>query len=120
MAVQPPKVLSATTLMHNRVTNVNNEDLGKVEEIMIDLERARVAYVVLSFGSRIRRTDKLFAVPWEILTLSFHDKKFVLNVSEELLKDAPGFDRDKWPDTADLSWLSEVYECYNCEPYWEE
>jgi sporulation protein YlmC with PRC-barrel domain len=45
-----PKVLTASTLKGDKVTNANGEDLGKVEEIMLDLERGQVAYVVLSFG----------------------------------------------------------------------
>jgi hypothetical protein len=50
--------------------------------------------------------DKLFAVPWEALSISFHDKKFILNVSKETLKSAPGFNRNKWPEVADFSWLA--------------
>jgi len=106
-AAKPPKVLTASTLKGNKVTNAKGEDLGTVEEIMLDLERGRVAYVILSFG-RVNwmPNNKLFAVPWEALTISFHDKKFILNVSKETLKSAPGFDRDKWPDVADFGWLA--------------
>ena len=104
---KPPKVLSASTLLGDKVTNSKGQDLGKVEAIMLELETGRVAYVVLSFG-RVHwmPNNKLFAVPWEVLTISFHDKKFILNVSEETLKSAPGFDRDKWPDVADFGWLA--------------
>ena len=35
---KPPKVLSASTLMGDKVTNSKGEDLGKVEEIMLDLK----------------------------------------------------------------------------------
>jgi sporulation protein YlmC with PRC-barrel domain len=103
----PPKVLTASTLKGDKVTNAKGEDLGKVEEIMLDLERGQVAYVVLSFG-RVNwmPNNKLFAVPWGALTLSFHDRKFILNVSKETLKLAPGFDRDKWPEVADFGWLA--------------
>ena len=104
---KPPKVLTASILKGDKVTNTKGEDLGTVEEIMLDLERWRVAYVVLSFG-RVNwmPNDKLFAVPLEVLTISFHDKKFILNVSEETLKSAPGFDRDNWPDAPDFGWLA--------------
>ena len=119
-AIKTPKVLAASTLQGDKVTNSKGEDLGRVEEIMLDLERGRVAYVVLSFG-RVNwmPNNKLFAVPWEVLSLSFHDKKFILNVSEEILKAAPGFDRDKWPDAGDFDWLAKVYRSYNRDPYWK-
>jgi sporulation protein YlmC with PRC-barrel domain len=102
-----PKVLTASTLKGNKVTNAKGEDLGKVEEIMLDLERGQVAYVVLSFG-RVNwmPNNKLFAVPWGAFSISFHDKKFILNVPKETLQSAPGFDRDKWPDVADFGWLA--------------
>lgn len=106
-ATKPPRVLAASTLKGDKVTNAKGEDLGKVEEIMIDLEKGKIAYVVLSFG-RVNwmPNNKLFAVPWEALSISFHDKKFVLNISQETLKNAPGFDRDRWPDVADFGWLA--------------
>ena len=102
-----PKVLTASILKGDKVTNTKGEDLGTVEEIMLDLEHGRVAYVVLSFG-RVNwmPNDKLFAVPWDALSISFHDKKFILNVSKETLKSAPGFNRNKWPEVADFSWLA--------------
>jgi sporulation protein YlmC with PRC-barrel domain len=106
-AIKSPKVLTASTLKGNKVTNEKGEDLGTVEEIMIDLEQGRIAYVVLSFGrTNWMPNDKLFAVPWNVLSISHHDKKFILNVPKETLKSAQGFDRDKWPETADFGWLA--------------
>jgi sporulation protein YlmC with PRC-barrel domain len=105
--VSAPKVLTASTLKGDKVTNAKGEDLGTVEEIMLDLEQGKVAYVVLSFGrANWMPNNKLFAVPWEVLTISPHDKKFILKVSKETLKTAPGFDRDKWPEVADFGWLA--------------
>ena len=119
MQVKPPKVLSASELCSDPVTNVHGERLGKMEEVMIDLERGRVAYCFISFGSKTMGKNKYFAVPWEALQISFHDRKVIFDVSEETLKEAPGFDKKDWPQEPDTTWLAQVYRCYDCVPYWE-
>ena len=42
--------LTAKTINKDKVINVAGEHLGKIEDLMIDLENGRVAYAVLSFG----------------------------------------------------------------------
>jgi sporulation protein YlmC with PRC-barrel domain len=65
-AAKRPRELAASILKGDEVINAKGEDLGAVQEIMIDLERGRVAYVVLSFDHvNWMPNDKLFAVPWE-------------------------------------------------------
>jgi uncharacterized protein YrrD len=44
------RVLSASTLAGDQVQNSAGEDLGEVDEIMIDIPSGKVAYAVLSFG----------------------------------------------------------------------
>lgn len=113
-----PQVLSATTIIGDAVRNPEGEDLGRIEEIMIDLDEGRVAYAVLSFGGFMGLGDKLFAIPWQALSLRPDEHRFVLEVSRETLEEAPGFDKDNWPDTSDREWLVRVYRYYGYEPYW--
>src|ERR1700691_6067599 len=94
------RVLAADTLAGDKVVNLQNEDLGKIEHLMIDLGRGRIAYAVLSFGGFLGMGDKLFAIPWSALALDTIEKRFILNVDKELLKRAPGFDKDHWPNMA--------------------
>lgn len=68
---------------------------------MIDMHNGHVAYAVLSFGGFLDMGDKLFAVPWNALTLDTNNKRFVPNVSKERLKSAPGFDKDNWTSMAE-------------------
>jgi len=114
-----PRVLSASTLKNEKVVNAAGETLGKIEDYMIDIESGRVAYCVLSFGGFLGMGDKLFAVPWNAMTLDTENKCFILNADKERLKNAPGFDKDNWPDMTDLEWGTRVYTFYNVRPYWE-
>ena len=112
------RVLAADTLTGNKVVNRQEEDLGKIEHLMIDLENGRIAYAVLSFGGFLGMGDKLFAIPWSALAVDKVEKRFVLNVDKELLKRAPGFDKDKWPNMSDRTWGAGVYKYYGTNPYW--
>jgi sporulation protein YlmC with PRC-barrel domain len=88
-----PQMMGADTLVGNDVYNHKGEDLGDVKEIMLDMRTGKVAYAVLSFGGFLGMGEKLFAVPWNALTLDTKNKRFVLTVEKERLKDAPGFDK---------------------------
>ena len=114
------RVLSAGTLAGDRVKNAAGDDLGNIEEIMIDLESGRVAYAVLSFGGFLGIGDKLFAVPWEALILNLENHEFLLNVDKNVLQDAPGFDKDDWPNMADATWGIAIHGHYGHKPYWEQ
>ncbi len=114
------RVLSASTLEGDRVRNQAGEDLGKVDEIMIDIPTGRVAYVVLSFGGTLGIGGKLFAVPWQVLQVDEDEKRFILNVDKRTLETAPGFDKDNWPDMADTTWAKGLYQHYGVQPYWDE
>ena len=113
------RVLSASTLGGDSVRNSAGDDLGKVDEIMIDIPSGRVAYAVLSFGGVLGMGGKLFAVPWSALQVDEDEKCFILDVNKNTLESAPGFDKDNWPDMADTAWGEQVYRHYGAKPYWE-
>lgn len=111
-------VLSAGSMIGDGVKNRQGEDLGHIKDIMIDTETGRVAYAVLSFGGFLGLGDKLFAIPWQALSIDTNEKKFILNVEKEVLENAQGFDPDNWPDMADRTWGQDIYSHYGYEPYW--
>jgi sporulation protein YlmC with PRC-barrel domain len=111
-----PTLMGADTLIGNEVYNQKEEELGDIKEIMLDMRTGRVSYAVLSFGGFLGMGEKLFAVPWNALTLDTKNKRFVLNVEKERLKRAPGFDKDKWPNMADQVWAKEIHSYYGTTP----
>ena len=112
-----PEMMSAGTLSGNDVCNGDGEDLGKVKDFMLDMSDGKISYAVLSFGSFLGMGEKLFAVPWIALTLDTDKKCFILDVDKDRLKQAPGFDKDHWPDMADQIWAREIHTYYGTKPY---
>lgn len=110
-----PALMGADTLLGNDVCNRDGEDLGDIKEFMIDMSSGRIAYAVLSFGGLMGMGDKLFAVPWAALVLDTENKRFTLDVPKDVLKDAPGFDKDKWPSMSDRTWATGVHKFYGTD-----
>jgi len=115
-----PTSLSASTITGDKVRNPDGDNLGHLEEIVIDLETGRVSYAVLASGGFLGTGDKFFAIPWDMLAIDTENKEVVLDVSKETLENAPGFDKENWPDMHDRAWLADAYRYYGHDPYWEE
>lgn len=114
-----PNVLMASSVIGDGVVNLAGVSLGKIEELMIDLEKGNVAYAVLSFGGFLGLGDKHFAIPFEALKLDDTREHFTLDVDKEKMKNAPGFDRNNPPKASDRTWGAQVYKFYGIKPYWQ-
>lgn len=117
-----PRIISATTLIGDPIHNASGEDLGELKELMLDVNSGTISYAVLSFGGFLGLGDKLFAIPWQAFSVDTEKHALVLNVDKETLENAPGFDKDHWPETTedDDTWLADVYRHYGYGPYWYE
>ena len=107
-----PRLMGTKTLMGNDVYNRQDQDLGDIKEIMLDVRAGRISYAVLSYGGVLGMGEKLFAVPWDALTLDTDNKRFTLDVSKDRLESAPGFDKDNWPNMSDPTWAKELHTYY--------
>ncbi|MEM6649061.1 MAG: PRC-barrel domain-containing protein [Pseudomonadota bacterium] len=105
-------LLSSSSIHGDSVKNHSGEDLGNIEDLMVNLNDGHIEYAVLSFGGFLGMGDKYFAVPFERLTVDEKNECMVLNVDKELLKDAPGFDKDNWPNFADPTFKQTISSYY--------
>ena len=78
-----PEVMAADTLEGDRVVNRQGEDLGDIQDIMVDVQRGCVAYAVMSCGGIPGVGDKRFAIPWHALTLDAGRNCFVLDAQAD-------------------------------------
>lgn len=99
-----PDVMAADTLKRNKLLTSDRVEIGRISEIMLDVRSGRIAYAVLASGGFLGMGERLFAIPWNALTLDTDEKCFRLDVTAERIKNAPAFDKDHWPAMADSQW----------------
>lgn len=92
-----PRMLSALTVAGDSVRNANGVDLGRIEDLVIDVESGRINYAVLSFGGFLGLSGRLFAVPWEALERDAESETFILDVEKAALADAPLYESEYLP-----------------------
>jgi sporulation protein YlmC with PRC-barrel domain len=96
--------VSASELMNYTVQNSQGEDLGEIEDLMVDINNEEIRYAVLSFGGFLEIGEKLFAIPVTAFTVDSTNEIVTFDVDQETLENAPGFDNNNWPDFANPEW----------------
>ena len=80
----------ACFLIGKSVVDPAHAELGRVEDLIVDLREGRVYYAVLGFGGWAGLFDKQFAIPIEEFTPAPFGDKLVLERAKELLAPASG------------------------------
>ena len=107
-----PDLMGASTLTGDQLVNHAGEHLGDIKEIMLNTRTGSIAYAVVAHGGVLGIGEKLFAVPWSILSLDTVHKCLVLSIAKSYFENAPGFDSENWPDMADQAWRDSVHSYY--------
>jgi sporulation protein YlmC with PRC-barrel domain len=112
------ELMPAHALVGDPIVNPKGYALGRIEHIVLDVQRGRIAYAVLSFGGFLGLGEKLFAIPWNALTFDADRHRFILNIERGVLEGAPGFDKAHWPAMANPEWACHLHAYYGYPPYW--
>lgn len=98
-ANNPVRVLTATSIIGDKVENNQGDDIGHIKDIMLNIHDGSIEYLIIEFGGFLGIGEKLFAVPFSALRLNASKKDFILDVDKKFLETAPGFNKDHWPET---------------------
>ncbi|PSR56519.1 hypothetical protein AHMF7605_24995 [Adhaeribacter arboris] len=95
----PVKILTASSIIGDHVHNDQGEHLGKIKDLMLDINQGTITYIIMEMSGILGINEKLFALPFGALKLDAENQRFILNANKEQLEQAPGFDKDHWPGT---------------------
>ena len=110
--------MSGKTLIGIKVVNPTYEELGEIDDVMVDPISGNIVYAVLTFGGFMGFGEKYFAIPWEAFYLDTSENdRVIINIPKSKLEQAPGFDKDNMPLTGQWEFVDKIYRHYGYEPY---
>ena len=74
------RLLTATSLIGDKIENKKGEHIGKIKDIMLNIHYETIEYVVIECGGFLGLGEELFAVPFTALELNRHTQDFILDV----------------------------------------
>jgi hypothetical protein len=83
------------------VYDPRGSEIGSIKRLMIDKVSGRVCYAVMSFGGLLGMGTEEHAVPWNKLTYDTNLGGYRTDITEQELRGAPTFSRDRnfdWND----------------------
>lgn len=110
-------VQKASALMGTSVKNMQDEKVGKVENLLIDMASGRIVAVIVSTGGFLGMGDELSAVPPTAFRFNSERDTLQLDASKEMLSSAPHFQASQWPDFQQPGYAGGVYRAYKVQPY---
>ncbi|MCD6050153.1 MAG: antigen, partial [Verrucomicrobia bacterium] len=111
------QVQKASKVIGMSVKNKQDEKLGDVNNLLVDLTSGRIVAVVVSSGGFIGLGDDLSAVPSSALSYNADRNALQLDATKDMLSRAPHFKSNQWPDFSEPTYAHSVYRAYNVEPY---
>jgi len=101
------------------VYDPQGNNIGSIKRLMIEKISGRVAYAVMSFGGFLGMGEEEHSVPWNKLTYDTSLGGYPTDITEEQLRGAPSFARDRNYDWSDRARERELHEYWGARSYWE-
>jgi sporulation protein YlmC with PRC-barrel domain len=105
---QQAQLVLLTELLEYRARNYEGQNLGRIEELVVNLQAGRADYIALEVGATAGVGGKLVAVPFESVELNTADRILRVEAEPAALQRAPGFDPDNWPSLSGPGWEAEI------------
>jgi hypothetical protein len=110
--MQRRKLWLGTTILRTRVRSSTGEDVGKIEDVIVDSATSQLIYAVLMVDGY----PELFVVPWASFSASPWPDYILLNTDKRTLERGPSFNPADWPDITDAAWEQRIRDHYRTAP----
>jgi sporulation protein YlmC with PRC-barrel domain len=111
-------LIAADKVSGTNVYNRAGENVGTIDDVMIDKRSGKVAYAVMSFGGFLGMGENYHPVPWSQLHYDTNQGGYLVNLSRAQLEGAPTYAPGTDPGWGNRDYETRLHKYYNADPYW--
>ena len=110
--------IPASKVIGTSVYNTAGENIGTIEDVMLDKTSNGIMFAVIGFGGFLGIGEKYHAIPWSVLDYEKSRGGYVVPFSNDQLKAAPAYSIDELTGSDGKAARDASYDYYKVEPYW--
>ncbi len=99
-------LVRASALLGYNVNNLAGENIGEIDDLLIDVETGQILFATLEYGGFLDLGDRRVPIPLAGLSW-LSDGELALNIQEQQLESLPDLDSN-WPNVADPTWNDSI------------
>ena len=116
-AQTPMKYRRLTQIIGLNVKDYRGDQIGEIENVMIDADHAHVAYAIIGHGGFLKVGEKLTPVPWSAVQISPQNEVARVSTDRQTL-DRLAISEDQLTRLSDPTFSSQLARDFGQEPYW--
>lgn len=89
--------------------------LGTIREVYLERDTGQARFVVIEFGGLFGASGKFHPIPWRTMRYDEASDSYLTDLSKDLLKSSPAYDRDQLNDTA-YAWSEQAERYFRTDP----
>lgn len=110
--------IRANKVIGTGVKNRSGEDIGKVEDVVLDKLSNNILFAVVGFGGFLGMAEKYHPIPWSALDYDVGQQSYVVDFTKEQLRSAPSDSLDALTRKDSGSYRAQAYDYYQIPHSW--
>jgi sporulation protein YlmC with PRC-barrel domain len=111
-------LVGADDMLGAEVIDCDGVHIGELQDVMLDLRAARVAYGLVALDRPPEWSERLVAVPWNVMQIDGKGELRV-NAPRDWVERAPAAQSELTPMLLDHEWAVFIHSYFGAKPYWE-
>ncbi|EHK54954.1 PRC-barrel domain-containing protein [Allomesorhizobium alhagi] len=110
--------IAASRVIGTAVYNTAGENIGTIEDVMLDKMSNGIMFAVIGFGGFLGIGEKYHAIPWSVLDYEESRGGYVVPFTREQLEAAPSYSIDELSGSDGKAARDASFDYYKVDPYW--